>query len=412
LQKFNLSVTLACHCKILSCSSFWADKQYKLLPLKNREILGDTSLEKKILDIIGADEPTLDVLRSFWKENHFSLNIPVIDLQHIWLIFLINSLEKQTDYGSMDGIKKIISILHELINFTTEHFTLEEKLLLKFDYPEIIEHEKQHQIFIEELREADLFVHKPNFTVQPIVNFLREWLSKHILKEDKKYQDFFIEKSIDLKPFFKQLISSKGITIDKPQSVLFSSITGTNEVKQIINTNVIQNVIHIWQANNLSVNVPIIDLQHLWLIKMIVELELTVKTSESAKRKEVFQETIKGTFQYARDHFALEEMIMQKFHYPKYSSHIKQHLWFVEKINQRREESLQGDTSATYNLIHDLKSWLLSHIAIEDRNIGIILKERLNDITLYVRELVEENKAVVSKNQLALYSRVMGLAIR
>ena len=32
-------------------------------------------------------------LRKFWQENHFQLGIPLIDLQHLWLLYIISNLE-------------------------------------------------------------------------------------------------------------------------------------------------------------------------------------------------------------------------------------------------------------------------------------------------------------------------------
>lgn len=366
-------------------------------------------MERNVLEIIGADEEILSKIRTIWNDNNFRTDIPIIDLQHIWLVFLIFTLERSNrNYSPSDA--RLQNILDELLNFTIEHFNLEENILIQFDYPDIVKHEQEHKNFISTMQESVQSIHKHTFDLNSLVNFLQTWIVQHISIEDKGYKEYFIQKNISLNHFFKDLVNSKSITIDKAQSTIYSQITGKREVKEIINRNIVQNVINVWQANNLSVGVPVIDLQHLWLIKMIVELELTVKTSESTKRKEVFQETIKGTFQYARDHFALEEMIMQKFNYSRFTAHVKQHLNFVEIVTQRYEENLKGDISAIYNLIHDLKAWLFSHIAIEDRNIGLILRDRLNDIMFYVRELVNSRKVIISKSQLNLYNRVIGLA--
>jgi hypothetical protein len=117
------------------------------------------------------------------------------------------------------------------------------------------------------------------------VHFLKSWLFKHILKEDKKYQEFCKKENIDLKPFCKELISLGKITIHKAQAFLYNLISDTNEVEAILNTDIVLKIINIWQTHNLSVNIPIIDLQHIWLIKMVVELDISVALSPVKKEK-------------------------------------------------------------------------------------------------------------------------------
>jgi hemerythrin len=113
---------------------------------------------------------------------------------------------------------------------------------------------------------------------------------------------------------------------------------------------------------------------------------------------------------YAKEHFVLEERIMEKFGYPKYLQYLKQHRHFVEFIHQRNEDAKSGDMTAIYRLLNDLKTWLFSHITIEDKNLGLILKERQNDIMGYVRELTANKIISVKKSQLTLYNRVIGLS--
>ncbi|MCX7999877.1 MAG: hemerythrin family protein, partial [Leptospiraceae bacterium] len=149
--------------------------------------------------------------------------------------------------------------------------------------------------------------------------------------------------------------------------------------------------------------------QHLWLIKMTVELDSACKNMASKKREEVFRSIIKGAVQYAKEHFYLEEKIMQKFHYLAYTQHYKQHQSFMEFVQLRYKEFKEGDIKAASNLVMDLKEWLLGHIAIEDKNMGAALRDFHGDIITYTRDIIKNGELKIKKSQVDLYNKIMGI---
>jgi len=182
-------------------------------------------------------------------------------------------------------------------------------------------------------------------------------------------------------------------------------------VREIVNENITSNVIKIWNSNNLSIQIPIIDLQHLWLISLIVELDLASRSRNmgTAAREKIFQRVVQGATQYAHEHFAAEERIMEKFKFTGLPNHLRQHQAFKEFVARRALEFRQGDTQAAIKLVHDLREWLLSHIAIEDRKIEIQLRSHLVDVQKFVRELINSGEIVLRKKQIDLYNQVCGL---
>ena len=79
--------------------------------------------------ILELDLNVEEKLRKIWNENNFSLDMPIIDLQHIWLIWLLLQLEEElTNEETSESIAQMNFIISELINYTTEHFWLEECL--------------------------------------------------------------------------------------------------------------------------------------------------------------------------------------------------------------------------------------------------------------------------------------------
>jgi hemerythrin-like metal-binding protein len=360
------------------------------------------------LESIGVTPEIEARIMQIWQEKNFALNIPIIDLQHLWLIFLLVEIESVIKNENNEEEFQKISM--ELVNFTIEHFTLEESLFIRFDYPQHIGHKKQHQTFVGLMKERfNLSSLKDQNIKQELVDFLWDWLTVHILKEDYLYKEFLEQSNTKHNEWFKFLIENGQVTIDKAQAELFNKITKSTQVKEIIGENLYRSINNIWHVYNLSLHLPVVDLQHLWLIKMTVELDYASKNLVSSKREEVFRSIIKGAVQYTKEHFYIEEKIMQKFHYSGFPNHLKQHQGFMEFIQLRNKQHKQGDIKAAANLVVDLKEWLLGHIAIEDRNMSMALKEYNSDIILYTRELLQEGDLKVRKSQLDLYNKIMGV---
>ncbi|MCB1159251.1 MAG: hypothetical protein KDK45_17245, partial [Leptospiraceae bacterium] len=66
-------------------------------------------------------------IKEIWTSKPFQLYIPILDLQHIWLLNLIVQLELiNLREDSEEKEVKLQEILSELIDFTIEHFSVEE----------------------------------------------------------------------------------------------------------------------------------------------------------------------------------------------------------------------------------------------------------------------------------------------
>ncbi|MFO1471097.1 MAG: hemerythrin domain-containing protein [Turneriella sp.] len=366
------------------------------------------------LEALGIGADFQENLRQFWLKNNLKLDIPVIDLQHIWLVYLIMELENEmlSSVGGEFPEEKIRKIMGDLLSFAAEHFSLEEDLFLAFETSDALEHGDKHRHFVQFLSERANELKEGKFeSVKVLVSFLKDWLTMHILRDDKQYADFYRDSGINLKQYFQHQIEKHALTIDRGQVAVYKLVSESDEVREIVNENITSNVIKIWNSNNLSIQIPIIDLQHLWLISLIVELDLASRSRNmgTAAREKIFQRVVQGATQYAHEHFAAEERIMEKFKFSGLPGHLRQHQAFKEFVARRALEFRQGDTQAAIKLVHDLREWLLSHIAIEDRKIEIQLRSHLVDVQKFVRELINSGEIVLRKKQIDLYNQVCGL---
>ncbi len=123
-----------------------------------------------------------------WKDE-FSVGSREMDAQHHMLVDIINRL-----YCAMDQKKEkqnLNSILDELMKYAQTHFGSEESLMDRSRYPNLLEHKARHVGFSKDVlaRRAMLSDGK-SVSALELVYWLKDWLSIHILREDKSYAPY------------------------------------------------------------------------------------------------------------------------------------------------------------------------------------------------------------------------------
>ena len=120
-----------------------------------------------------------------WSDT-YSVEIESIDRQHQRLFQIINDLGAGVEQGKTT--EAIAETIAELIKYTKEHFSTEEKLFAKHAYPEAAEHKVQHDKFVEKVSEFKERFEAGKMTMSVEMRlFLSNWLVTHILKVDKNY---------------------------------------------------------------------------------------------------------------------------------------------------------------------------------------------------------------------------------
>ena len=84
----------------------------------------------------------------------------------------------------------IQEILEGLVDYTYNHFIVEEELFQRFGYPDAQAHKEEHDGFTKLAAEV-LQRHEEGGDVsQEVMDFLKEWLKHHILQVDMAYVPF------------------------------------------------------------------------------------------------------------------------------------------------------------------------------------------------------------------------------
>ncbi len=123
-----------------------------------------------------------------WSDK-YSVNNSLMDSQHKKLIALINELNSAMKEGK--GKLILHKIFDELINYTKYHFSNEEYLMKKADYPGLIEHQQIHKDLTKQVIDLqEKYLTDSNLVTFETMNFLKNWLLNHIEGTDKKYSKF------------------------------------------------------------------------------------------------------------------------------------------------------------------------------------------------------------------------------
>ena len=129
-----------------------------------------------------------------WDEK-YSVNIEIIDKQHKRLFELI---ENFYDALKQKQIKRGMSeILEGLTEYSIYHFQTEEALMEQHRYPNYQQHRAIHAQFIEKVGEFRSRFESGQLLIPiEVANFLKDWLSNHILGTDKQFSPFLREKGV------------------------------------------------------------------------------------------------------------------------------------------------------------------------------------------------------------------------
>ncbi|MDR3625341.1 MAG: bacteriohemerythrin [Ignavibacteriaceae bacterium] len=126
-----------------------------------------------------------------WSDD-YSVSIKEIDDQHKKLFDLINDLHDAMKAGKGKDILE--KVLKELTAYTEFHFSSEEILMQNCKYPDYKQHKVKHDEFTQKVKEFEQKYLDGSFLLsQEIVQYLIDWLTKHIKESDKQYSMFVIK---------------------------------------------------------------------------------------------------------------------------------------------------------------------------------------------------------------------------
>ncbi|MDR3356302.1 MAG: bacteriohemerythrin [Spirochaetaceae bacterium] len=126
-----------------------------------------------------------------WHER-YSTGIPKIDEQHKELLRLTNELyESCLNDDDDEARSRFKSTIGALVNYVSEHFGAEERLLQRIRYPGYAGHKREHDSFVKKiLEQVKDFSEGKSFVANNFVRYLKDWILGHIAMSDKQYSEY------------------------------------------------------------------------------------------------------------------------------------------------------------------------------------------------------------------------------
>jgi len=124
-----------------------------------------------------------------WSDE-FSVSHIEIDNQHKKLILIIEELVSIIHLKDYNYIN-IVDIVNKLENYIKVHFEFEENLMIKYSYPYLEIHTKEHNELRYKIQNTLVFeLEFPDEFYTETLIYLVDWLTNHIMKVDKQLGEF------------------------------------------------------------------------------------------------------------------------------------------------------------------------------------------------------------------------------
>lgn len=129
-----------------------------------------------------------------WREE-YKVNVREIDDQHKKMLQLVNHVHAAVE--ARINKDDLLDLLTALAEFTRVHFSTEERLMKKYDYPDLAKHHKEHKLLLRYLVDLmDAVSSGKKLTFYSDYDVSTDWVLIHISECDKSLGAFLNSKSV------------------------------------------------------------------------------------------------------------------------------------------------------------------------------------------------------------------------
>jgi len=126
-------------------------------------------------------------------------------------------------------------------------------------------------------------------------------------------------------------------------------------------------------SNRYACGVKLIDEQHKGLVMLVNEMFNHI-TGDKKQEDDYFKSVIQEAINYIKIHFATEEKIMLSTNFKGYAEHKSKHDVFILTVVENIRNYKEGNRFSLLSFTKFLKDWILSHIAVMDKQYFDYLK--------------------------------------
>ena len=123
-------------------------------------------------------------------DNAYSVGFEPIDNQHKELVKMINELFEGSKRGATAADKAFFQTIKKAADYAREHFADEDKYMAQAGFPNLSEHRKLHDNFLETVLKAMSEFQAGKTAPVELARFLKNWLLNHIAVSDKQYAPY------------------------------------------------------------------------------------------------------------------------------------------------------------------------------------------------------------------------------
>jgi hemerythrin len=171
------------------------------------------NLAYELKAVMGETEPTHTTVPVQWKKE-MSVGVDIIDADHKAFFDLVNLIQTcsfdENNVALKENILIIESCLGILAEYVAGHFYREEKAMRMVNFPYTSEHKHKHEMFKGKAHEF-IKAYGDGFydILKDLPELVNKWLTGHIMVEDKRYEKWISNKSIDDRPLVYLTIESE-----------------------------------------------------------------------------------------------------------------------------------------------------------------------------------------------------------
>jgi len=342
----------------------------------------------------------LETLQEKWAAGHYLFGAEIIDAQHLWSLALLHKADILLRQKKEFAIAKATAFLGEAVSFIDEHLKFEEDVMRASEFPDIDRRLQEHRELVQNARQ--LLQQGKSAALMPILN---AWFERHARETDVAWRTHLLHKHTNLQNFISAVQKDPVGEAQMPHALLYRQLMISHEILPGIKKAVIEDIFQIWKRFAVHINIPLIDMQHLWLIKMIVELEGMLHISFD-ERRAMLENVLSDLIAYVQIHFDCEEALMAKLQFPDFAQHHKIHVEFRRSVHKMHEDYLSGNHHALSGLVTMLRQWLVTHIVIEDTKIARFAMNNKIDALTASRVLIRDKQIPIDRDHMMLYTYV------
>ncbi len=123
--------------------------------------------------------------------------------------------------------------------------------------------------------------------------------------------------------------------------------------------------------------IPEIDEQHRALFDHVNYLYDSMRDGRS---NEALRQVLQDLVDYSQYHFRSEEVIMERYRYPEMAKHVKEHEYFIVRVQTYVENYNKGNMVLSLDVVNFIKKWIQNHVEKSDQGYSKHIMTNKDDI--------------------------------